>query len=243
MLTINGKADELTQWRWELVKAEPGEVILQTEPDALDAKTGKPHTIARTQKIFTLAPNSYDVHINHKIENLTDEPLTVSIDQFGPFNIPLDSNRGEDRSYQLAAYNSEKKYVKTDAKAVSQMSLKKNNVYRSETLGDFSAETDPALWVAASNRFFTVIVRPEGGPAFDVDGGRRQVTIPRFAAQTSVGPVAPGSENIGILMKGNTVSVPAKATSDLSLDVFMGPKQRQLLAGDLNARIGSAAWL
>lgn len=242
-LTINGNAADLTEWTWELVKAEPGEVILQTEPEALDVKTGKPHKIARIQKIFTLKPGSYDVHINHKIENLTDEPLTVSIDQFGPFNIPLDSNRGEDRSYQLATYNSEKKFVKTDAKVVSHAGLNKNNVLHSETLGDFSPETDPALWVAASNRFFTVIVRPEGGPGFDVNGGLRQVNIPRFAAQTSVGPVASGAENVGVLIKGNTVGVPAKAKVDLSLDVFMGPKQRQLLAGDLKAPVGSESWV
>ncbi len=239
-ITINGTTADLGSWVWELIKAEPGEVILQTEPSETDPNTHKERKIARIQKIFKLAPKSYDVYISHKVENLTDAPMSVAIDQYGPFNIPLDSNRGEDRNYQTAVYNTEKNYVNTSGHLVAQMGLKKEH---HADLGNFSADKDPAIWVAAANRFFAVVTRPDGGKTYPIDGGRRQITMPGFFRDAKVALVAPTSENYGILFTGNTLNVPANGSVDMPLNVFMGPKQRALLEGNLKAAPETPAYL
>ncbi|HVT79674.1 MAG TPA: membrane protein insertase YidC [Phycisphaerae bacterium] len=126
---------------------------------------------------------------------------------------------------------------------------------------------DPQLWIASANRFFTIVtrplpehvapvdaprveapaakaasVRPAYYPTVPIDGGHN-IDKPTHIASANidlmtVGLKAPDDAAI-IRLTGNAVAIPPGSVADEPLTVYMGPKDRKILEGNITAPEGS----
>ncbi len=206
----------------------------------------------RVEKIFQIDPMSYEVTISHHVKNLTGENTNVMIDQRGPINLwnkPPDDFRTDSRMYQTATYNKDIEALfteKDNTKLVSQAILGKVGS-KIEDLGSFIG-TDRVVWIAASNRFFTSIVRPlpnAGAPADPLKDGR---SIPEtdFLDRAQAEPLyqdsaTPANAVTCVSLFGKSVTVAGGGDREMKLSVYMGPKKKQILEGDASAPAGSLA--
>jgi YidC/Oxa1 family membrane protein insertase len=210
----------------------------------------------RVEKTFQIDPKSYDVTISHRVLNLTGKPVNVQIDQMGPsslWNKPPDDLRSDSRTFQTATYNKADGFVYTDkdtTKLVYQPAITKSGADMATLgpLGGFGGD-DRVVWIAASNRFFTTIVRPlprSGAPAepLKYGGAVGQIDFLDSAQmqQLYIDPTNPAESIAGTRFTGKAVTVAANDSATMGLSVFMGPKKKQILAGDAGAGPTTAAY-
>jgi len=206
----------------------------------------------RVEKVFQIDPKSYDVTINHHVQNLTGQAINVQVDQMGPSNLwnkPPDDYRTDSRTYQTAVYDKDKQYLFTDGggvKLVYQTALAKPTS-KAEDLGSFQGN-QRMVWLAASNRFFTAIVRPmaPAGAAADPLRDGRGIPQADFVQSAQALPLyydtLPTNSITGVQIFGKPVLVAANGSRDLPLNVYLGPKKREILDGSATAPAGSDAY-
>jgi YidC/Oxa1 family membrane protein insertase len=221
----------------------------------IDLKSaGQP--VARLSKRFHVDPASYEMTITHTVENLTDQVLHVSIDQLSAPALSRDDPQTDDRYFYALPLNSSDKVVNAShsysmiwgnlRKAAT--SLKDNTTgdpkpAGTEFIGGTHAQMsdfakDPLLWVASSNRFFAIIVRPlpeTGNVATTTLANKQVIPQPSHVERANIDLMSLDPDTAIIRLTGHTLEVPAKKSLGEPLSVFVGPKKRDLLKGEVAA--------
>ncbi|HVX85451.1 MAG TPA: YidC/Oxa1 family insertase periplasmic-domain containing protein [Phycisphaerae bacterium] len=216
---------------------------------------GKP--LIDLEKTYQIDPATYDLSVQHRVRNLTDQPITVAINQLGPTDLPRDNQRFDDRSYDAATLDTAKKIVVAPVDVQMHASLAKFPG-GSHAIGAFSG-SGPVLWTAAANRFFVAITRPlptpGAGAPFDFtleDGRHVQLTnhvasadLDAFTLPVPAGAaVGTAPEQMAITrLNGAALTINPGASADMPLTVYLGPKKREILSGDRDAAPGSDPYL
>lgn len=238
--TVNGQYTDLSNWVWPIKSQTETQVQF-----AIGLSNAEGKVIGELTKTIQIEKGTYNITVRHDVRNFGDQPMQVSIEQLGPTDLTYEMLNADPRVYQAAGLNSAKKYIEAQRKYLAHVEFAKQT---KQSLGTFRG-TDHLVWVATSNRFFTIIVRPSGGAG--VPGANEPVTdgtifTPDFAGEATAEVLGSrligGSEVwrvVGLRLSGSTVTIPAGGSTAMPLSIFMGPKQRDLLAGDLGAPPGS----
>ena len=187
-----------------------------------DAATARP--LLEIVKTYTLAKDDYTFVVDVSVKNLSRWKLNVELDQLGPMGAAREGTR---RDMRKAAYG---KYVPTDqAVAVSLLDAKDTaKAAAGDTGGPGASDGEvPTLWIGNINKFFgsmmyLVPTIPDRLPA-----ARWKA---RFYADTTSD--ASGSPAIFTGVRIPDITLNAGDTRELSLEVFAGPKKRDLFSND-----------
>lgn len=200
-------------------------------------------------KTFRINPKTYDVRVNYRIKNLTAAPLTVRVNQYGPVNLPRHGPMDGNRDFMGALYDANSHYLGASGVPLVAEDTAQGSGFQPKVMGDFQG-VKRLVWASASNRFFTIIVRPTGWPGAvlqPVDSGGsipkisylKSVTVRRVDPEPSLAnPRAP----VALQITGQNLLVPAHGAVSMPLSVFMGPKKRSLLEGNLAAPATTPAY-
>lgn len=137
---------------WRQVEANGREVVY-----AADLRDGETDQL-RIVKSFALEPGTARLTLRLRIENPTDRPLELQVQQNGPIGIPSEESQLEMRRL-IRAYRGEKQ-VETNA-------YDRKTLSKDPRLG---SSEEQLLWVALANKYFAVFTRPlplTGMPAAD----------------------------------------------------------------------------
>jgi YidC/Oxa1 family membrane protein insertase len=195
------------------------------------------------------------VTISHEVENLTDQPVKVSVDQMASVDLPAVTGQTDYRFYHAAGFNSAKHAMDperynllhaTDLRRLVQDAAGTPTKEIGSFLGD-----NPLEWVATSDRFFAVITRPApetGAPAPVVLYANHKLPVQAQVAAANIdvlyAPPSPADAEEcvgGIRLTGNPLEIPGHkagsppANLSLPLAVYLGPKRPEILKGDINA--------
>lgn len=195
--------------------------------------------LVEIRKSFTLRPDQYEMSVRHEIINLTTKPITAEIDQMGPtdmWNLPPDDPRSDSRHFHAGAYKSVNKEIKGDIFHELHATFAKPGA-GAKTIGEFQG-AERLVWVAAGNRFFTTIVRPLPStttPAVDLLENNTPIAQIDHLRSAVIEPLhqdpALTKSVVGLHLNGQKLEVAAGAKANLPLEVFFGPKKRDLLSG------------
>jgi YidC/Oxa1 family membrane protein insertase len=235
------------QYVWKVVKATHTEAdLLLVIDDAHD----KP--LAEVTKIFRIDPTTYDVVVSHEVKNLSGLPLHIAFDEMAATDLPRQSGQSplDDRYYHAAGLSTTTNVI--DSKSFNMAHAEGQKLTTtSKDIGqfdDYGPGKNPYVWVASCNRFFVAITRPSpSDPAAIyklVDG--RPIPMPRHVADATVDVLRkdtdPSLSVFGVRLTGASVAVGAGTTVDLPLTLFLGPKDRYLLAGKEGSAFGTDAY-
>ncbi len=247
-LIINGQSYYLNNVNWD---TDPQPAALRNTTAQFSLTLDKPGTSApmlRIVRTYRLKPNSYNVRINQQLENLSAAALAVKVVQYGPTNLPLQDMQADQRVFQCAGYNTKGRYITTSGFPEIYQAPLLNAAAPSHPLGSFYG-TNPLLWIASSNRFFTAIMRPvaSGKPHFYLmdDGSQLpQINAWGTAVVRRVGPQADAADPRGlsaVVLHSRSLLLSGNQTSSLPVSVYFGPKKRSILAGSAAAKPGTSA--
>jgi YidC/Oxa1 family membrane protein insertase len=218
--------------------------------------------VAKISKHFHVDPASYEITVTHSVQNLSDDVIHVRIDQTGAPELPRDDPQGDDRYYHGMSLDSTKQTLDSDhgfnMTHLEERKLAagtKNAAGVVENVGTvpigtgsakdgqfFDYTKNPQLWLASSNRFFTAIVRPlpetDNTKQFSV-AGKFPIPEPGHLASANIDlmsmAVKPANDESIMRLTGRSLDVAKGATVDEPLAVYLGPKKRDILKGDLAA--------
>jgi YidC/Oxa1 family membrane protein insertase len=199
---------------------------------------------ARFVRRFRLEPGSYDILIEQWLENLTDQPLTVTLYQFGPADLPLGKLRyGGDRRRVRFGYLlspqvdpsqqivEARKYLIERADALGRAG--RDGVWPDKALWPNPVSQSGGLtlsWVGLTNRYFAVALHPvvtqsggsnaPGRKAFDL-----AAKVDRYVLR---GPDDLRSVLMLRLTSAPLVIAPGK-TQRLNMGVYAGPLSSEFL--------------
>jgi YidC/Oxa1 family membrane protein insertase len=221
-VTIDGHEIDLSNVAWKLDHASEGSASFSVEIFNGD----KP--VARILKTFVLTPHSedpstgqgFEMTVGHRVENLTDHPLSFKATLNGPTTPPRDLERQPDQYFVFSYYNDE--YVKVYSHAI-ESEFNKETTWKEFTK---SEKGWPLLWAGAQSAYFNAIVKP-----IPLDPKQ---TVPTWIAKVygqELNPTTEHSEDRRVVMRLETgdISIPAKDAKQLDMSAFFGPKARKLL--------------
>jgi YidC/Oxa1 family membrane protein insertase len=209
-LTINGQAINIAAAAWQLASSSDTSATF-----TLDIVSGAA-PVARLHKTFELSRKNdpslgYEVKVSQRVENLSAQPLVVKAEFNGPLPPVRELISQEDRQI-LAAYSQE-------GKVLIQPHLPQALNEEKPTLDlTKDAKGNPFIWFGTSSVYFSAIVRPqEPGRIAEVSAvalnpkseADQRLTATHFS--TADATVAPG------------------ASDGVALNVFFGPKKRDVL--------------
>ncbi len=201
---------------------------------------------AQIDKVFRLrSKGTYDIEITHEIHNMTDGPLVVSIDQLGPTDLADDSFQTDPRGFTGVKYVTAHQYIDSGHPVFfGRLAVQKAGELP-KPFGDFQG-TDHLVWLAASNRFFTAIMRPlprgltfatepidpvGAIPVIDYLGAVQLEQVMEKAVPRKTEP----DRTVGVALAGREITLAPKASTTLGLITYIGPKKHDILEGDLAA--------
>lgn len=111
--------------------------------------------VVRLVKTYRVRRGSHDLEVSLRVINLTGEPQSVAVRQFGPMGIPRESPRGEERAIAFATLDPSSGGVDVNL----QRQLTKVKAARFEGLGS-NLGGNPILWAGQMNQFFACLVYP-----------------------------------------------------------------------------------
>ena len=236
------------QYVWKIESTSPENSSDKTQATLLCTlldDNSKP--LVEVRKIFTIDPKSYDVRIEHAFKNRTDKPITVRVDELTSPTLPRADLRIDDRVINSGYLVSSNNVVKTDRTLLYHTALVKEATPTKPIgqMDDFA--TDPTLWAASSDRFFTSINRPlpePGAKTINVSTGE-EISTPRHVASAEVDEIlkaaAPEDNVYAIKFTGAPITITAGADTTLPITAFLGPKDRNLLLTRTSFLSGSSA--
>lgn len=242
---FGSRAFPLDRLHWQSVETDdPDAATFEAELLELDSNA----PVLRLVKTYRVQPGSYDVHCTLAAENLTDEPLQIQMEFYGPVGLPQEDTRQDVRKI-VAAYKTEKDIQTRALTALEIRNTEREKINPSQGIfsqlrGLFGTPTPPdeklrlalngshppLIWAAATNKYFAAIVRAVG------------------AAPTEPGPIRfkraayidknlkdkDPAENAGAvaLLESETLLLDKAGTEAdktvLQLEVFLGPKDKSL---------------
>jgi YidC/Oxa1 family membrane protein insertase len=226
-------------WRI-LPQTSPYQAQLQV---TLTTADGKP--LADIFKTYKIDPASYEISVSHTVTSHSDQPLTVSIDQLGPTDLPRDNLQGDDRAYDTMGLDTAQKLVKSFGTYYH--SALPGLTSGTQDLGSFTGKS-PLLWTSAANRFFVAITRPlPAGPLQYELYDKRRIDITNHVGEANIDallldPADPRNAEKYLAvtrLTGAAVTVAPGASTELPISVYLGPKQRLLLQGNASAAPGT----
>ena len=227
------------QYVWKVESVSPDKTQATLLCTLLD-DNGKP--LVEVRKIFTIDPKSYNVRIEHAFKNLTDKAITVRVDELTSPTLPRADLRIDDRVINSGYIVSSNKVVKTDRTLLYHTTLVKEATPTKPIgeMADFA--TDPTLWVASSDRFFTAINRPlaePGAPTTSTSTGET-ISEPRHVASAEIDEIfkaaVPDDNVYAIKFNGAPITISAGADTTLPITAFLGPKDRHILSDSAAAK-------
>ena len=160
----------------------------QTAPGAFEATivNANDEPVARITKRFSLKPDSFEIDLDQRIENLTDQPLDVRWIQYGPVDLPADEGTyGGDKRRAFFGHliDPKKDPTRSFVQPTSQIARQKLIDRAERQLWPASGDTasdEPLVWAAMTNRYFAFAVHtpiPQDRPR--IRRWRRQAIRPR----------------------------------------------------------------
>ncbi len=218
-ITINGQRIDLASAKWKLASSDDSSARFTL--DVLDGEM----PVARLHKTFALSSGSdaglgYEVGVDQRIENLSGSALSVSAELNGPIPPVREILSNEDRQI-LAAHVVdgrlvvEPHYPHSFTEKVPSIDLTQD------------AKGNRFAWFGASSVYFNAIVRPNdpsqiadvkaAGLILTTPADQRMVTLDFRTVDLNIAPGA--SESVG-------------------MNVFFGPKQREVLNNEYYTSLG-----
>ena len=232
-------ADDKTSWYYGNLADLPWTVEAQAEDSIslscvlylgtswADAK-GKP--VLKLAKTYRVVKEDYAVGMSLQIVSLTDEPLSVRLDQGGPTGLPREDVREDSRLAVCGKLKVEDQEVQPIIRAMKDLKDTEDGkaVYplgKNVSVGSVGDEM-PALWIAHVNKFFGAILyvvpkedRLEAaawGGKFYVAGAKESPDSTTFLT---------GVEFPDLQFKG-------KQTRQIDFQLYAGPKTRSIFVDD-----------
>jgi YidC/Oxa1 family membrane protein insertase len=188
-----------------------------------DKQDAVKHPYLRLTKTYTVRKNDYTVQVTLRVENLSDRPLKVGIDQRGPTGVPREDRRSDLRFLawgQLAAPK------QAEAKLRAKGKLSSDDLGRYSPIREIT-DNKPILWVGQTNKFFVSVLylRPEI---------TQRLQAANYQPEFYYG-VAMESDNsrtpfTGVKIPSLALGAAGKsgAVKTLTFDLFAGPKKRAM---------------
>ena len=200
----------------------------------------------RLTKTYRLCKDDYSLQMRLKVENLSGEEMTFSVDQLGPTGVPREERfRGDYRNVicgKLDKENGNVQIVQDDRAKIN--ARRKDGSWKvsagaSTSLGR-SDDPKPALWLAQTNKFFGSIVylRPTVEsrlqaadwlvdfyyvPAEESATSRTHVTALRIGGR----PPTAGQRSTA-----PALALKPQAAKEMVFEIFAGPKKRDMFANE-----------
>jgi YidC/Oxa1 family membrane protein insertase len=214
-------------------------------------------------RTYSIKEGSFDVDVTTHYINETGKQVNVTIDQMGSVNLPNDSLMGPAQYVHAAKLNGNTNTIEPNAYQGADLTIVNESFHKENAgatatgeklLGKINGQTDKLVWTAQCNRFFAVVVRPEGKRSPKEDG-KDQTTLgaggifyrAEWIDAVSAMPldVAGNLDQIpvGVYFAGASTEVPAGTTMEFPMKVYMGPKKHSELDGDVKAATGSEPYL
>ncbi|MFP4055044.1 MAG: membrane protein insertase YidC [Phycisphaerae bacterium] len=178
--------------------------------------------ICRLHKTFRIDEEDYSLHVDLRVENLTDGSIVVDMDQLGSTGLPA-AETGRGTSRRVA-------YAKVEENGTIQPSYHKIDdlddygIGHREGVGG-NEKGRPVVWFGQVNRFFGCLIYP-------VPQKGNEVYVPAAEYATNVyWQAAMGPDGSKVHLTGVQIldmRVPAGKGRSAVLEVFCGPKKRTL---------------
>lgn len=234
-----------------------------TAPGAFEAivenSAGEP--VVRVERIYTLTPDSYEINLAQRIENLSGRELTVRWYQYGPVDLENDAAGGvpatkpsrdmrrlrfgyllkpqSDPSQRIVFANAFL-WNRTSGKVLGKVT-KATGLYPDVTQvwpNPVSADAEFSLaWTGLSNRYFGVVAHPLVGAAPESAAFKWVEKIERVVLHNynDVGGTAIYLPVLGLKMQSGPLTLPAAGSADVSMGVYAGPLERNAITTDARA--------
>ncbi len=196
---------------WTQSDAQPQHIVFETV-----ASLGGQPTLS-IRKTFELK-NRFDIHVEYRIENLTEDDITFALTQQGPGGMPREDVRTDYRSLYIARQRRGRIRVRRIRAGQAE-----NPRYEHLLVND---PDQPIAWWAVANRYFAAIVVP-------LDTGSTE-RIELEAIDDS--PAQP----FRCRWKTGRIKLAAGASTTLGYRAYLGPQDRELFAS--NSRYAELAF-
>lgn len=188
-----------------------------------DQARGNP--VVKLTKTYQLAKGDFSVTVSLKVENLSDLPLKVSLDQLGPTGVPQEVVAQDDRRVTYGRLNPQDNKVRITVKPAKD--LASVPLDQEIALGS-SDEQNPLLWVGHLDKFFGAILYlvPQAPGRLNAPDWKAQ-----FYVEAAVENVQPPSRSFVTGVKIPDLDLSGRGEAkEVSWQLFVGPKKRDLFS-------------
>jgi len=214
--------------------------------------------ILRIIRTYRLRPDSYELTVDHTIENLTGRTIQARLRSFGPVELPRIARYPGDRRRVRHGYllsperDPEQRWVQASGLPSRQNVLDQARVSKNPPRYDpltpyWPTETSTdngwtLVWLAHTNRYFTVAIHDAA--VDDPSSGKRlraAESVDRFVlnrANTEAQPAV-----LGFRMTGEPIDIAPGSAADLGVTLYAGPKSKRIIARHEPAREAGLAEL
>ncbi len=212
----------LTGPRWQA-----GPVVTTTAAQSVTftsriTRSGRP--FVRIEKTYELPRDSYSAKVRLRVVNQTDRPVKFKLTQLAATGMPREDLRTDGRALVCARLVK----GKVDASVEGIDKTRDQPVglnYEADPLGR-SDGSEPALWLAQTNRFFAAIAYVE--PADEKQGALAATQARAEFRAAALQETAINKTQLAWILFAAQEAAPGKGR-ELSIDLFAGPKKRSLL--------------
>lgn len=200
----------------------------------------------RLTKTYVVAKGDYSIRMRLRAENLSDVPLKIYLDQLGPTGVPREElyRGGDDRFLVYGWQSGQGGGLEVTFREHGELQGDEIKVGEPIALGR-SDDAEPVVWLGESNKFFASMMYLN--PAVETEG---QLAAPSWMADyyflAEREPARPNTERSkvhipavriggvrkteGVFDHAPDMNLAPHAAKDMVLDLFAGPKKRDMLA-------------
>lgn len=212
--------------------------------------------VARVERSYALTPDSYEILLYQRVQNLTDADLRIRWFQFGPVDLPNDTDAGTSKpqsardmrrvrfGYLLkpTADPTRRAVFATDFLWPRTKALGKTNratgLYQDAMpIWPNPTSEDAGLtltWAAMTNRYFGVAAHALVQPASPSASFTWVERVERVVLHTSI-PAGSGTVYapvMGMKFQSSEIAVAPGSGADLAMGIYAGPLERDLIDAD-----------
>ncbi len=261
-VTINDQTLVLNYKQWELLtdplaQNNDGEVRYQLTIAESAPEGEQPKPLLRLERTFRVLPGRYDLQLEQKVVNLTDRPLVVQFEQYGPGDMAyrpsyMGDRRGMNVAYADPEYDPNrmvknfklmpggqgtprKKLMAEQPEGLwpnKKFEQRAEEVLQARRSGDVVPEQYEVAFVAMTNRYFAAAAIPLMAPAPE---GQPTTFKALNEVFPTVGRVTWGQGERATLlltMESKRLSLAAGGEASLDVALFAGPKSQKVFDAD-----------
>lgn len=174
--------------------------------------------LLKLEKILTLDKGRYDLELVHRVHNLTNKTIRLSIEQFGAAGMQREDSRTDYR--KIVAVSKAEQHYKVDVYPRSKLFKRQEPAQLIE-----GPDSKQLIYAAVVNKYFACIM------GLRADQQQTTDLLDRVEAITTL-----GREEAGADLITRWVSLPfdiaPKAQHDLAFDLYFGPKLKGMFKND-----------